>query len=201
MISFGPTEEQQLIRETVREFADSEMRSIARDADEASAVPDEFLEKTWELGLVNSAIPEEFGGGGMERSPITNALVLEELGYGCASLAAAALAPGLFVQPLLDFGTDAQKAEYLPLFTTSSFHASNYPQSAGDTLAMPKVLADRVGDTLRARGHRLLVGKMQQPYRQTPSGAGAVKMVMIDPETGVMFGGASPAKDDYVIGW
>jgi hypothetical protein len=42
---------------------------------------------------------------------------------------------------------------------------------------------------------------MQQPYRQTPSGAGAVKMVMIDPETGVMFGGASPAKDDYVIGW
>jgi gamma-glutamyltranspeptidase/glutathione hydrolase len=102
---------------------------------------------------------------------------------------------------VVDFGMNVQQAVEAATITTSSFHASNYPQSAGDTLAMPKVLADRVGDTLRGRGHKLQVGEMQQPYRQTPSGAGAVKMVMIDPETGVMFGGASPAKDDYVIGW
>ena len=42
---------------------------------------------------------------------------------------------------------------------------------------------------------------LQQPYRMATSGAGAVKMLMIDPESGVIFGGVSPAKSDYVLGW
>ena len=42
---------------------------------------------------------------------------------------------------------------------------------------------------------------LQQPYRQSVSGAGAVKRLMIDPETAVMYGGVSPAKSDYVLGW
>jgi len=42
---------------------------------------------------------------------------------------------------------------------------------------------------------------LQQPYFQQTSGAGAVKMIQIDASTGVMKGGVSPAKDDYVIGW
>ena len=67
-------------------------------------------------------------------------------------------------------------------------------------LTMPAVLADGVADNLAARGHRIEVGDLQQPYRMALSGAGAVKMVMIDPETGVMYGGVSPAKSDYVIG-
>ena len=104
MISFGLTEEQELIRDTVREFAEGELREAARAADEASAVPAEVLEKSWELGLVSSVIPEEYGGGGLERSPLTNAIVLEELGAGCAALGAAIAAPSLFVQPLVDFG-------------------------------------------------------------------------------------------------
>ena len=71
MISFDPTEEQELIRDSVREFAASEMREIARACDEAESVPDEFLEKSWELGLANAQIPEAYGGAGLERSPIT----------------------------------------------------------------------------------------------------------------------------------
>ena len=67
-------------------------------------------------------------------------------------------------------------------------------------LTMPAVLADGIVDNLSARGHRIEIGVLQQPYRMAPSGAGAVKMVMIDPETGVMYGGVSPAKSDYVIG-
>src|SRR5262245_11336096 len=115
MISFKPSEEQELIRETVAEFARNEMREVARRCDEASELPDGFLQKTWELGLVNASIPDEFGGAGMERSPVTNAIVLEELGWGCASLASAALAPSGFVNALLDFGTAEQKRAYLPL--------------------------------------------------------------------------------------
>lgn len=124
MISFGPSEEQDLIRQTVSEFAQNEMREISREWDEKSSLPNDFLEKTWELGLVNSSIPEDLGGGGLDRSPVTTAIVLEELAVGCASLACAAMAPTSFIHPLLDFGTDAQKKQYLPLFATSSFHAA-----------------------------------------------------------------------------
>jgi alkylation response protein AidB-like acyl-CoA dehydrogenase len=125
MISFGPTEEQELIQQTVHEFAQTELRERARECDEKRALPDEVLQKSWELGLVAGAIPESFGGGGIGRSPVTNALVLEELAWGDVPLAAAAMTPGLFVQPLLDFGTDEQKAELLPLFTKSDFRAAS----------------------------------------------------------------------------
>jgi hypothetical protein len=42
---------------------------------------------------------------------------------------------------------------------------------------------------------------LQQPYFQQTAAAGAVKMIVIDPRTGMMHGGVSPAKDDYVLGW
>ncbi len=125
MISFGPTEEQDLIRQTVHEFAQGELREIARPCDEKLELPEDLLQKSWELGLVAGAIPESYGGGGIGRSPVTNALVLEELAWGDAPLAAAALTPALFVQPLLDFGTDEQKKTYLPLFAGPKFHAAS----------------------------------------------------------------------------
>ena len=93
MISFGPTEEQEVARDAMREFAASAIRPIARRCDEASQAPAEFLEQAWQLGLVATQIPEAFGGGGEVRSPITNALVLEELAHGDAGLALAAVAP------------------------------------------------------------------------------------------------------------
>ena len=55
MIAFGPTEEQELIRQTVHEFAAGEMREIARPCDEKRELPDELLQKSWELGLVAGA--------------------------------------------------------------------------------------------------------------------------------------------------
>jgi len=61
-------------------------------------------------------------------------------------------------------------------------------------------LGEVIAAELGRRGHRVEVVALQQPYRMAVSGAGAVKMVMIDPETGVMFGGVSPAKSDYVLG-
>jgi gamma-glutamyltranspeptidase/glutathione hydrolase len=100
-----------------------------------------------------------------------------------------------------EFGMNVQQALESPTVTTTSFHPSMYPHQPGDTLTVPKVLAERVGAALEAKGHRLRVGAMQQPYQQQPSGAGAVKMIRIDPATGMMFGGVSPAKDNYVIGW
>jgi alkylation response protein AidB-like acyl-CoA dehydrogenase len=160
MISYGPSEEQELVRDTVREFATTEMREIARECDEAEKIPEELLGKIWELGLVNSAIPEEYDGGGLDRSPVMSTLVLEELAYGDAPLAVAAMAPSLFIAPLLDFGTDDQKKAYLPLFTTSSFHAGSLaflePSFAFDAANL-RTLAETKGNGYTITGKKRLV--------------------------------------------
>lgn len=102
---------------------------------------------------------------------------------------------------VVEFGMNIQQAVEAPTVTTSSFAASMYPHAAANELTIPRLLADQVGTDLAARGHRLRVTPLQQPYYQQPSGAGAVKMILLDPQTGVMQGGVSPAKDDYVLGW
>jgi gamma-glutamyltranspeptidase/glutathione hydrolase len=98
------------------------------------------------------------------------------------------------------FGMNVQQAVEAATVTSSAFGASMYPNPIRGRLTMPAVLGDAVGHELADRGHRVEILSLQQPYRQAASGAGAVKMVMIDPETGVMYGGVSPAKSDYVIG-
>ncbi|HEX9164788.1 MAG TPA: gamma-glutamyltransferase, partial [Gemmatimonadales bacterium] len=102
---------------------------------------------------------------------------------------------------VVEFGMNVQQAVEAPTLTSSGFRQSNYPQDTPGRLALPKVLADLVGPALASRGHLLQVTALQGPYRQAPAGAGAVKMVMLDHARGVMFGGVSPAKDNYVIGW
>jgi len=118
--------------------------------------------------------------------------------------------PGNDVQPqamlqaflsVVEFGMNPQLAVEQPTVTTSNFHASNYPQPVGDRLIVPEVLAKRIGDELRVKGHKLEVTRMQRPYSQQPAGAGAVKMIWIHPKSGVMFGAVSPAKDDYAMAW
>jgi gamma-glutamyltranspeptidase/glutathione hydrolase len=102
---------------------------------------------------------------------------------------------------IVEFEMNPQLALEQPTVTTSNFHASNYPQPVGDRLIVPEVLAQRIGEELRAKGHKLEVTRMQRPYSQQPAGAGAVKMVWIHPKSRVIFGAVSPAKDDYVMGW
>lgn len=160
MISFGLTEEQEMIRDTVREFAAGELAERARECDEASTVPDELLEKSWELGLTNGAIPESYGGAGLERSPITNAVIAEELGAACAGLGAALLAPALFVNPLLDFGTDEQKADYLPVFASSQFQAGSlalHEASFAFDVTNLATIAEPKGKGFRLTGSKRLV--------------------------------------------
>jgi alkylation response protein AidB-like acyl-CoA dehydrogenase len=113
VIDFEPSEDQTLIVDTVREFAASELRPRARDADESAKTPSELLARAHELGLVANGLPEEFGGGG-ERSAITGALVVEQLAHGDLALALAVLAPGLLAYPLADFGSAAQKQALIP---------------------------------------------------------------------------------------
>lgn len=102
---------------------------------------------------------------------------------------------------VVEFGMNEQQALEQPAVLTTSLHPTMYPHSPGDKLILPKSLADKVGSPLAAMGHKLEVSILQQPYQQQTAGVGAVKMIVIDPRTGVMRGAVSPAKDDYVAGW
>lgn len=160
MISFGLSEEQSLVRDTAAEFAKSELRGRARECDESFECPQELLQRSWELGLVSAAIPEELGGGGMAPGHTTTVIALEELAYGCASLAAAALAPSLFVRPMLDFGTQEQQKEWLPRFAGDRFFPATLAlQESQVTFDVTQLhtTAERQGDNYEISGEKRFV--------------------------------------------
>jgi acyl-CoA dehydrogenase len=120
MIDFEPTEEQALIIETVRQFAENEVRPHSRDTDESGSPPSAVLEAAHELGLVANGLPEAQGGGG-DRSAMTGALIAEELGWGDFAIALAILSPGLVGFPVADFGSEDQKNQILTSLTGDGF--------------------------------------------------------------------------------
>jgi alkylation response protein AidB-like acyl-CoA dehydrogenase len=148
MIDFEPTEEQQLIVETVRQFAANEIRPRAREGDEAAAPPSGLLDRAHELGLVANALPASCGGGG-ERSAVTGALVAEELAWGDLAIAVAVLSPALVALPVLDFATDVQRRELLPRYAGGRFRpgalAVTEPHFAADPFR-PRTAARRVAE-------------------------------------------------------
>src|SRR5213079_452201 len=116
MVNFKPTDEQELIRETIAGFAREVLRPAAREADEKNGVPETVVQRGWELGLVQSPIPEALGGYGDARSAVTSALLLEELAYGDL-----ALTLHLLTIPLLVAGTEEQRRRWLPRFAGAAF--------------------------------------------------------------------------------
>lgn len=162
MISFGMTEEQDAIRTAIREFAEGVMRPLARECDEESTVPDDYLQQVWELGLTVTQVPEAFGGMGADRSPTTTAIALEELAWGDAGLAVAALAPSLFVNALVDHGTEEQKQRLLPGLCGTKFSTGSLAviePGAMQEAARPKTTA-----TAKSGGYMLSGTKRFVPF-------------------------------------
>lgn len=124
MYSFEPSEEQQMLVDAVRKFAVKDVREAAREADERSALPRSLIDKGWELGLLQSSIPEQYGGFGV-RSAVTLTLAAEELAYGDLAAAMALLAPGLFALPILIAGSEEQKKTYLPTFCEGGYRLAS----------------------------------------------------------------------------
>jgi len=146
MISFSPTEEQQMIMSMVKEFANDEMRKVYRECDERGEIPDSVVDTAWKMGLVSSCIPEGCGGGGGDRSLITGSLIAEELAWGDLSMAMHVLCPALFAYPVFEMGTEAQKKELLPRFCDDTFRPAtaalieplvNFNPYALSTTALP----------------------------------------------------------------
>ena len=93
LFDLSPSDEQVLLRDSLREFALSELRAAALGADAACAAPVELLTQANELGLTMIGVPEELGGAVAERSATTTVLMSEALAQGDMGIAVACLAP------------------------------------------------------------------------------------------------------------
>lgn len=110
------SEEQQMMRDSVRRFAEDVLRPAASKADNDCAMSHDILTQVAELGLAYYAVPESLGGAGTERSPITSMLVAEDLAYGDMGLAVAILSTIGVANALSLWGNAAQQSKYLPAF-------------------------------------------------------------------------------------
>lgn len=121
MINFQPSEEQELVRQTLAGFARDVIRPHARESDEKEQVPAPLVQKAAELGLIHDTIPEDLGGYGTPRSAIGGTFMLEELAFGSLGIGLHLVTPRLFTIPLLVAGTDAQRKAWLPKVASGAF--------------------------------------------------------------------------------
>ena len=111
-MEFELTEEQRMIRDTARDFAAREVAPKAAELDKTSRWPGEILAKMADLGLMGVAIPQEYGGAGMDT--LSYALAMEEISAACASCGVImSVNNSLFSDPVYKFGSDDQKKRIL----------------------------------------------------------------------------------------
>jgi butyryl-CoA dehydrogenase len=141
------SEEQKLLQKSVREFAESEVRPLARENDESGKFPRELFKEAAELGLTGVAFPEADGGAGFDHIAYT--IVIEEVSRCCASMGVIlSVQNSLYCDPLHRFGTDEQKKRLLLPFARGEkigCYALTEPQ-AGSNAAALQTKAVKKGD-------------------------------------------------------
>ena len=146
-MDFRPTEEQELLRRTVREFAEAEMRPHVMEWDEAQHFPMDLLPKFAALGLLGIQFAEEYGGAAM--SAVDYCICIEELARVCPAIALSIAAHnGLCSSHINLFGNQAQKRQYLPrLIRGDVLGAWGLTEAnAGSDAAAMRTTAARQGD-------------------------------------------------------
>jgi hypothetical protein len=116
LFDLTPTDEQQMLVESVKDFALDKVRKAAHDADHDAATPPVLLETANELGLAMIGVPEALGGVVESRSAVTATLMAEALAEGDMGIALAAFAPGGVSTALSLWGSADQQSTYLPAF-------------------------------------------------------------------------------------
>jgi butyryl-CoA dehydrogenase len=147
------SEEQKLLQKTVREFAETEVRPLARELDETGKFPRELFKKAAELGLTGVAFPEAEGGAGFDH--ISYTIVIEEISRCCASTGVIlSVQNSLYCDPLHRYGTPEQKQKFLLPFTRGEkigCYALTEPQ-AGSNAAALQTRAVKKGDAYLVNG-------------------------------------------------
>ncbi len=140
-------EEQKLLQKSVREFAETEVRPLAKELDETGKFSKELFKKAAELGLTGVAFPEAEGGAGFDHIAYT--IVIEEISRCCASTGVIlSVQNSLFCDPIHRFGSEEQKKKFLLPFTRGEkigCYALTEPQ-AGSNAAALQTKAIKKGD-------------------------------------------------------
>ena len=116
-MDFSLNDHQKLIRDTVRQFMEAEVRPVVKELERAEKFPEEQLRKLGEMGCCGMLTPEEWGGAGLDT--MSYVLMMEEVArVHCAMSTALGVTNGAVQAPLLSFGTEAQKKKYLKRMAT-----------------------------------------------------------------------------------
>ena len=147
-MDFRLSEEQEMVHQMVRDFAEKELKPQAHETDQQEEMPGQAVRKMAELGLMGMAIPEEYGGALMDHVGV--AIALEEVARGCGSTGLALEAHTcLGALPIVRWGTPEQKQRFLPRMAAGqSFGCLALTEpDAGSDLAAARTTAVEDGDS------------------------------------------------------
>jgi acyl-CoA dehydrogenase len=157
MIDFTLTEEQRAMREVAHDFATKDIRPVAWENDREGSWPQAIIEKAWEVGLMNSLVPADYGGAGAGH--VDEVVMAEELGWGDASVATTLGANGLASIPVMLGGSEEAKREFLGRLTEAPILASyalTEPEAGSDVAAI-RTTAVRRGDKWIINGSKQFI--------------------------------------------
>jgi acyl-CoA dehydrogenase len=160
-VSFTLSEEQLALQKMAREFAAREIIPVAEHYDRTGEFPIDVISKGREVGLVNLNIPLEYGGPGA--SVLEEAIVAEELAYGCSGISTAMSVNNLSSLPIMLAGTDAQKEHWLGERMVGRGELAAYcvtEPGAGSNVVGMQTRAERVEGGYRVTGSKIFISNV-----------------------------------------
>jgi acyl-CoA dehydrogenase len=157
VVDFTLTDEQKDLRELAHNFAEKEIRKVAWECDKDGAWPQEVVDKAWEVGLMNTHIPEAYGGPGLDY--LSGCLIEEEMGWGCSGIGTSLVANGLASAPLMLGASEETKKKYLGMLSEEPKLASfclTEPDAGSDVSGM-KTRAVKQGDKYVLSGSKCFI--------------------------------------------
>src|SRR3978361_2104131 len=157
MVDFTLTDEQKNLREMAHDFAVKEIRPVAWEYDKDGTWPQDVIEKAWEVGLMNTHVPEAYGGPGLDY--LSGCLIEEEFGWGCSGIGTSIGANGLASAPVQLGGSEETKKKYLGMLAEEPKLASfclTEPDAGSDVAGM-KTRAVKKGDKYVLNGSKCFI--------------------------------------------
>lgn len=155
---FNLSEEQEMLVRMTRDFVADNIIPVAAEYDDEAKFPEEIFHKARQLGIVNMLVPEDYGGVGA--SAFEEALVSEELGYGCTGISSSLGVNSLAILPILIAGNDQQKAYWLGDRVTDKGQFVSYgvtEANAGSNVAGIQTRAEKRGSSYVINGSKTFI--------------------------------------------
>lgn len=157
-MNFAATDDQCMVRDMVRRFAEAKIRPIADEIDRTERFPLENLKEMAELGLMSMLVPAEAGGTGM--GAVAYSMALMEIGRACASHAVTTSVTNMVCEGIYRFGNEAQRAYFIPKIASGEYPAGAFaltePGSGSDAGSL-RTTAVRDGDHYVLNGTKIFI--------------------------------------------